>query len=163
MNVVSNVLPEDVTAQPGMMPVPSDITALKALRATPVALAAVLVLLIAATVIHSVVLAIRRRRSDVAVLQAMGLRPGQVVRSTLWQATTIASIAGVVGVPFGIVVGRWAWMLLARAVGVFDQPVVPALVIAAAGTVVLVTANLVGLVPGWRVAHRHPGAVLRTE
>jgi FtsX-like permease family len=161
--VVSKVLPGDVTAHPGLMPVPSDITALKALRATPVVLAALLVLLITATVIHAVVLAIRRRRGDVAVLQAMGMRPGQVVRSTLWQATTIASIAGVVGVPLGIIVGRWAWILLARTLGVFEQPVVPVLIIVAAGLLVLATANVVSLVPGWRSAHRHPGVALRTE
>jgi ABC-type lipoprotein release transport system permease subunit len=93
----------------------------------------------------------------------MGMRPGQIVRSTLWQATTIAVIAGIVGVPLGIIVGRWAWMLLAHALGVFEQPTVPVLVIAAAGILVLATANLVSLVPGWRSAHRHPGIALRTE
>jgi hypothetical protein len=29
--------------------------------------------------------------------------------------------------------------------------------------VLLLTANVVGLVPGWRTAHRHPAVILRAE
>jgi ABC-type lipoprotein release transport system permease subunit len=160
---VKKVVPTGIQVTVSSPPEPSNIAALKALRATPVVLAGLLVLLITATVIHAVVLAIRRRRGDLAVLQAMGMRPGQVIRSALWQATTIALIAGVVGVPLGIIVGRWAWILLAHSLGVFEHPIVPIAAITLAGAVVLLAANLVGLVPGWRVAHRHPGIVLRAE
>ena len=124
--------------------------ALRRLRSTPVVLAALLVLLIMSTVVHALLLAVRRRRHDVAVLQCMGMRPGQVVRSALWQATTIASVAVVIGVPLGIVVGRWSWVVLAGGLGVVSEPTVPALVIAGVGLAVLVVALLAGLVPGWR-------------
>ena len=115
------------------MPAPSDIAALRRLRSTPVVLAALLVLLITSTVVHALLLAVRRRRHDVAVLQCMGMRPGQVVRSALWQATTIAVVAVGVGIPLGIVAGRWSWVVLAGGLGSWQEPTVPALVIAGVG------------------------------
>ena len=156
-------VPDDSSIVAARVPEPSDIAALRRLRSTPVALASLLVLLIAATVVHALLLAIRRRRRDVAILQCVGMRPGQVMLATAWQATTIALVAIVVGIPLGIIVGRWSWMVLARLLGVIEDPVVPALVIAGAAIAVLVMANLVGLFPGWRLAHRRPAPALRAE
>ena len=96
-------------------------------------------------------------------MRTMGLRPGQVVRTSLWQATSIALVAGAIGVPLGVVLGRWAWVILARSLGVFEQPVVPLLVIGFAGVVVITVANLVGLIPGWRLSRRAPAFALRAE
>ena len=156
-------VPDDSSIVAARVPEPSDIAALRRLRSTPVALASLLVLLIAATVVHALLLAIRRRRRDVAILQCVGMRPGQVMLATAWQATTIALVAIVVGIPLGIIAGRWSWMVLARLLGVIEDPVVPALVIAGAAIAVLVMANLVGLFPGWRLAHRRPAPALRAE
>jgi ABC-type antimicrobial peptide transport system permease subunit len=145
------------------VPEPSDIAALRRLRATPVVLAALLVLLIAATVVHALVLAMRRRRHDVAVLQCVGMRPGQILRSSMWQATTIAVFAVVVGVPIGIVVGRWSWVVLGGVLGVFQEPTVPVAVVVAVAVIVLLAVNAAGLVPGWRSSRRLPGLALRSE
>jgi hypothetical protein len=145
------------------VPEPSDISALRRLRATPVVLAVLLVLLIAATVVHALVLAIRRRRHDVAVLQCVGMRPGQILRSSLWQATTIAVLAVAVGVPVGIIVGRWSWVVLAGVLGVFQEPTVPVAIILGVAAVVLVAVNGAGLIPGWRSSRRLPGLALRSE
>jgi ABC-type lipoprotein release transport system permease subunit len=145
------------------VPAPSDITALRRLRSTPVVLGALLALLITSTVVHSLLLAIRRRRHDVAVLQCMGIRPGQVIRSALWQATTISAFALVVGVPLGIVAGRWTWVVLAGALGAVAEPTIPAAAIAVVACAVLLVALVAGLVPGWRSSRRHPALVLRSE
>jgi hypothetical protein len=145
------------------VPQPADIAALRRLRSTPLVLAGLLAVLIGASVVHALLLALRRRRRDVAVLQCMGLRPAQVVRASLWQATTIALIAAAVGIPLGVVAGRWSWLVLADLLGVFQEPVVPVMLIVLVAVGVLVTANLVGLVPGWRLARRHPAVALRAE
>ena len=70
----------------------------------------------------------------------MGMRPGQVVRSALWQATTIAVVAAAIGIPLGIVAGRWSWVVLAGGLGVVAEPTVPALVIVGVGAAVLLIA-----------------------
>jgi putative ABC transport system permease protein len=156
-------MPDGSNLQASRVPEPSDIAALRRLRATPIVLAALLVILIAATVVHALVLAIRRRRHDVAVLQCVGMRPGQIVRSSLWQATTIAALAVVVGVPVGVIVGRWSWTVLADVLGVFQQPTVPVSIVVAVAVAVLVAVNVAGILPGWRSSHRHPALALRTE
>ena len=120
-NAVRLGVPADAGSPVTQVPAPSDVTALRRLRSTPVVLAALLVLLITSTVVHALLLAVRRRRHDVAVLQCMGMRPGQVVRSALWQATTIAVVAAVIGIPLGIVAGRWSWVVLARGLGVVAE------------------------------------------
>jgi len=65
----------------------------------------------------------------------------------------------VVGIPAGIVTGRWLWTLFARTISAVPQPTVPATAIVAVGIGALVLANLVAAVPG-RIAARTPAALL---
>ena len=72
-------------------------------------------------------------------------------------------IGTVIGVPLGIVAGRLAWNLFARAIYVVPHPSVPALTIFFIAVGSLVLANLVAAIPG-RIAARTPTAlVLRAE
>jgi hypothetical protein len=75
------------------------------------------------------------------------------------QATVIAVIGIVIGIPAGIVAGRWLWTLFARAISAVPQPTVPTIAIVAVGTGSLVLANLVAAIPG-RLAARTPAALL---
>jgi putative ABC transport system permease protein len=162
-SVHSLSFPTGIDAIVTSAPAPSDIVALRRLRSTPFALGAILVLLIAATVIHALALAVRRRRHDVAVLQTVGMRPGQIVRSSLWQAAAIGLVAVVCGIPLGIIAGRWSWLALAGVLGVFEESQLPVLAITIAGASVLAAALVSGLVPGWRASRRRPAIALRTE
>ena len=73
--------------------------------------------LLAAAVANALVVAVRRRRHDLAVLRTLGFTTGQVVRTVLWQATTVGAVAVIVGIPLGVIVGRWTWTLLADRLG----------------------------------------------
>src|SRR5208282_5859533 len=90
--------------------------------ALAIAVAGVAVLALGLAILGSV----RRRRHDLALLKALGLRPGQVRAVVAWQASTILVIATIVGVPLGIAGGRWAWTSFASAIGVVPSTVVPA-------------------------------------
>ncbi len=140
----------------------SDITSLERVRSTPLVLAALLGLLAAVTVAHALVVSVRRRRLDLAVLRSMGFTPGQVSRAVGWQATTVAGIAAAVGIPLGIVVGRIAWSAVARQLGVVNEPIIPLAALAALPAAVIF-ANLVAVVPGWRAARLRPAEILRSE
>ena len=130
---------------------PADVASYRRIRGTPLALAGLLGLLAAVTVGHALVVAVRRRRMDLAVLRAIGFTTSQVSRSVAWQASTVALIAASIGVPFGVLLGRLAWSAVARQLGVVDTPVVPmAALLALPATVVF--ANLVALVPGRRAS-----------
>ena len=79
-------------------------------------------------------------------------------------ALVIASmLALVLGVPLGIVGGRWTWTLLASRLGVVAEAAVEPgwIALGALGTVLL--ALVVSLVPGRAAARIRPALVLKTE
>ena len=61
---------------------------------------------------------VRQRRREFAVLRSLGFSTGQVRRSVMWQAVTVSVIAVAVGIPFGIIAGRWIWQLSAEQLGI---------------------------------------------
>ena len=102
---------------------------------------------------------VRRRRRELALLKTLGFIRRQLAATVAAQATVIALIGTVVGIPAGIVTGRWLWTLFARTISAVPQPTVPATAIIAVGIAGLVLANLVAAVPG-RLAARTPAALL---
>ena len=92
---------------------PQDVQYLRDVRSLPIALALFLVLLALAALAHALVTAVRRRRHDLAILKAMGLRPRQSAACIAWLATTVGVVGVVVGIPLGIVAGRVAWRWIA--------------------------------------------------
>ncbi len=142
---------------------PSDIVSLARLRSLPVALATVLVVLVAFTVLHAMIVAVRRRRRDIAVLQALGSTSGELTAVGVWQGVTIGLAALLFGLPLGTVIGRWLWVVLANAFGTLAEPVVPVpgLLALAAGVIALTAAA--GVVPIRRGLRIQPAEVLRSE
>jgi hypothetical protein len=67
------------------------------------------------------------------------------------------------GLPLGIVAGRWSWGVFARAAGVIPDPPVPVAVVLAAIPVTLILTSLIAIRPGWRAAQIKPAAILRIE
>jgi hypothetical protein len=141
---------------------PLEIVNYQSTGATPVILAAGLaggaIVALALTLIASV----RRRRRDLALLKTLGFTSRQLAATIAWQASVVAAIAALVGLPVGIAAGRQLWTFFAQSINAVPEPTVPAsLFLVAAG--VLILANLVALVPA-RVAARTPAALaLRAE
>jgi ABC-type lipoprotein release transport system permease subunit len=142
---------------------PSDLADLARARGAPLAAAAVLALLAAATSAHLMVTSVRRRRRDLAVLMTLGLIRRQVRAAIAWQATSLAVVALLVGVPVGIVIGRTTWTVYANSLGIVPEPVIPAALLAlvAGGAIVLV--NLTAVLPARAAAHMQPAMALRAE
>ena len=129
----------------------------------PLLLAGLLALAGTATLIHTLVSSIRRRRRDLAILKTLGFLRGQVSAAVAWQATTLVVLALVIGIPLGIAAGRWGWNLFADQLGIIPEPQVSVLplLVAIPGTVLL--ANLIALVPGRTASRVSPAVVLRSE
>jgi len=142
---------------------PSDVASLERVRSTPLILSALLAALIAVTVAHALGAAVRARRRELAVLRTFGFTRRQVVTAVGTQASLIALVALVVGIPIGVAFGRLAWSSIVDRLGAVVDLVTPVLALFLAALAVLAVANLVGLVPGLRAARSHPADTLRTE
>lgn len=125
----------------------SDIEGLIEARLLPYLLAGVLAILGLAAVAHSLSVAVRRRRSELAALKAIGFRSRQIGATVRWHAMTVVAVALLVGVPLGIAGGRVAWAVAAHGLGVSVAPAVPALVLVGFAVAVLVASNLIAIVP----------------
>ncbi|HYB14547.1 MAG TPA: ABC transporter permease, partial [Streptosporangiaceae bacterium] len=86
---------------------PGDIEGYAAIRDTPLVLGAVLALLAVGTLAHVLLTGVRRRRRDLAVLKTLGLVRSQVLRVVAWEASALAAAALLVGLPLGVLAGRW--------------------------------------------------------
>jgi FtsX-like permease family len=67
----------------------------------------------------------RRRRRELAILQTLGMTRRQLRSIIMWQTLTLLLVAIVVGLPLGILAGRWTWAGFATSLGVVPVTVVP--------------------------------------
>jgi ABC-type lipoprotein release transport system permease subunit len=129
----------------------------------PFVVATLLALLAAATLAHTLVTSVRRRRRDLSILKVLGFVRAQLSRAVGWQATALAVVAVLVGLPIGIAAGRWVWAVFARRLGVPPRPVTPVLAVTLIAPATIVLANLVAAVPARLAARTRPAVALRTE
>jgi FtsX-like permease family len=129
----------------------------------PTVISALLVAIAAAALAQTLVLEVRRRRRDLAILKTLGFDRRQLRAAVAWQSTTFAAIGLLVGLPLGNAVGRWAWNLFAEQLGVVPEPVTPVPLLLLIVPVAIVLANLVALVPARIAARTRPALVLRAE
>jgi len=130
----------------------------------PLILGCVLALFGVATLLHLLVVSVGRRRREMGLLKALGFVNAQVGATVLWQATTVALVGIVIGVPLGIVVGRVVWNAFATNLGAVPVAAVPGLAIAVLAFAVLVVANGLAVVPAVTSARKlSVGRLLRTE
>ena len=142
---------------------PAEIVGSDDVDLTPVVLAALLGGVAIATLIHTLLTSVRRRRTDLALLKTLGFSRSQLLATVAVQATTLAVAALLVAVPLGIVAGRWSWNAFAEQIGALPRPMVPPSLVTGVVLGALVLCNLVALVPGRLAARTEPAAVLRSE
>jgi ABC-type antimicrobial peptide transport system permease subunit len=152
---------------PSVFPLPqsesSQLNTLNQLGQTPIILAGILALMAAATLAHTLITSIRRRRLDLAILKTLGFVRGQVSSTVAWQATAFGVMALVVGIPIGVIAGRLMWNVFADHLGVVPEAVVPAFTVLLAVPATILVANALAVVPGRIASKLRPATVLRTE
>jgi ABC-type lipoprotein release transport system permease subunit len=151
---------------PGLVSAPlaqDDIVNLRRLESWPAVLAGLTLLMAGAAFLHALVTSVRAQRHALAVVKALGWSRAQVGRSVFWHASFLALPAILIGVPAGVVLGRWGWGMVARSLGVPSAPVIPILALVVIAAVALVAANLLAVWPSWRAAHTSAVDALRTE
>jgi putative ABC transport system permease protein len=142
---------------------PPDVDNVAQLGALPELLIGFLALVAIAVLAHLLTTAARRRRHELDVLAALGFVPRQVRGVIFVAALTMVGVGLVLGVPLGLLAGRWGWKLTADSIYVpsaLESPVIVALVIAASA---LVVAVIVAAWPASRIGRASVAAGLRDE
>jgi ABC-type lipoprotein release transport system permease subunit len=142
---------------------PNGVTGYARIDGTPELLAAVLAVLGLAVLGQLMVASGRRRRRDFAILKTLGLVRRQVSSITAWQASTLAGLALLAGVPLGVAAGHWAWALFARGLGISTIAITPVPLLLLTIPAVILAANAVAFWPGRTTARLRPAEVLRAE
>jgi putative ABC transport system permease protein len=122
-----------------------------------------LTLLVLATVGHAQLTVIRRRRSDYAVLRALGFTRRQVLGTVAWQSTATVLIPILFGIPLGVAAGRVGWEAFAGLIGVDASTPIPVPGVTLVALAAVALTNVVCLVPAAVAARVPPGGALRSE
>jgi ABC-type lipoprotein release transport system permease subunit len=142
---------------------PPDVTNLGTVRSLPLFLAGFLLLLAIGAVAHALLTGARSRSHDLAVLRALGLTPGQAASCVAWQAAIIGTIALLIGIPLGVLVGRQVWHELADSLSfVYVGPLAGTLLVVLVPAALAVL-GVLALWPARHAARLRTADVLRAE
>jgi ABC-type lipoprotein release transport system permease subunit len=142
--------------------VPVEVNRLRQIDQIPSAVALLLAVLALVAVAHAVITAVRRRRGELAVLKVLGFTRGEVRATVAWQASIIAAVGLVVGVPLGVLLGRGVWRLVADGLGIVPVITNPVLWMVLMIPVVLLLVNLIAFLPARSAARTRPAVPLRS-
>ena len=117
----------------------------------------------AATMVHLLVVSVSRRRAEAGLLKVLGFVHYQVAAVVSWQATAVALVGIVAGVPLGIAAGRVVWRVFATNFGVVPLTVVNVPLIATLAVGVLAAANVLAFFPALLASRSRPAQLLRAE
>jgi hypothetical protein len=112
---------------------------------------------------HALVTSVRRRRHELAILKTLGFKRRQVRTTVAWQATTLAAIGLIVGIPVGLVVGAFIWRQVASGLGIAPTADVPTLALFVVIPCAVVAVNLLAFFPARAAARTRPAVALRAE
>ena len=117
----------------------------------------------AATLVHLLLVSVRRRRSEAGLLKVLGFVRRQLAAVVIWQATAVILVGVAAGVPLGIAAGKVAWRLFATNFGVVPVEVVQAVPLVLLAAAALAAANLLAVLPALLAGRARPADLLRAE
>ncbi len=140
---------------------PVDLVNFGRVQYLPLLVGGLLAALAIGTLVHLLATSIRSRRSDLAILKVLGFVPRQLRRTIAWQANTIAALALVLGLPIGLIIGRWLWAGFTDQLGVQTITQTPWAAGLALVAAVLVTVQVIAVIPARTAAHTDTSHALR--
>jgi hypothetical protein len=144
----------------GHLDPPTAITNLRRVRSVPYLVAAAVGLLALFDLVHLTIIAVRRRRHELAVLRALGTTPRWLRSTVHWQTTAAVLVVLVWSIPLGVATGRLVYGRFVTRLGADTSILVPVAWTLLAALAALVLANLVAVVPARRGGRVAAAAVL---
>jgi hypothetical protein len=144
----------------GHLDPPSVILNLHRVRNIPFLVASAVGALAILSLGHLMIVAVRRRRRDLAILRAMGATPGWLTGVVHWQASIITATVLAVAIPGGSALGRLLYRVFVENVGARTDTTVPLAWLGATLVALLALANVVAAVPARRTSRDAPAFTL---
>jgi hypothetical protein len=142
---------------------PPAISNVERVRRVPVALAALLGVLVLLSLLHVLFMSIRSRRTDVAILKGLGANRRWISRVVHSQATLLVVVPLAIGLPLGILAGARVYRSFVDRIGALPDPTIPTAAIVAIAIGLLLLANLAALLPARRARRLPTATLLRAE
>jgi ABC-type antimicrobial peptide transport system permease subunit len=143
--------------------VPVEVDRLRQVNWLPATLAVLLAVLALVAVGHTLITSVRRHRRDLAILNTLGFDRRQMRATVAWQATTLATIGLVVGIPAGMIIGGLVWRQVAKGLGVSTTPTIAVVALLLILPCALAAVNLIAFFPARAAARTRPAVALQTE
>lgn len=142
---------------------PTQVAEIRQVRVLPSLLGFFLALLAVGAVGHALATSVRRRRQDLAVLRALGMTRRQCRWVVVTQATVLAVVGLIFGVPLGLALGRSVWRAVADYTPLQYAPPMAVWALALIAPAALLLSNLLAALPGHRAARLRIAHILRAE
>ena len=144
-------------------PMPPDIANMRVVRSYPWWLAGFLVALAMLATTNALVVSSRRRRHEMAILGAIGLSRRQLTAAVATLGATVGLLAAVVGVPLGLLAGKWLWTAHADRIGLSPSIALPTGIAVAVGAATVTLTCMIALAAGWGALRTRLATALRSE
>jgi putative ABC transport system permease protein len=142
---------------------PPEVDRLGQLGRMPSFLAGFLAILAFAAVANGLVVGVRRRRREYAVLSTLGFERRQVRASVRTASLATLCVGSVVGFPLGLALASGGWAAIANSIGIAGDLARPWSLAVSMLTGIFVVALLAAAVPARRAARLSAASVLREE
>jgi hypothetical protein len=146
-----------------MLERPAEIVNYRSMGAAPVILGVGLTIGAALALVVTLAASLRRRRHELALLKTLGFTQRQLRAAVAWQSSVVVVIGTVIGIPFGIALGRGLWNAFANELHVVSEPTIPVVWIGLIAVGSLILANLAAAFPARFAGHTPTALVLRQE
>jgi ABC-type antimicrobial peptide transport system permease subunit len=143
--------------------VPTQLAQIRDVRALPVALGYLLIVLAVGGVGLTLGAAVRTRTAEIGVLRALGMTSRQSRSVIRTQAVVFGTIALLVGIPLGLALGRTLWRVTADIMPLQYRAPFPSTALVLVGPLVFSTVILLAARPARRAARLRIADALRTE
>jgi ABC-type antimicrobial peptide transport system permease subunit len=142
---------------------PAEIINARAVRSAPLLVGGLLVIAATVGLAAAVIISVRVRRREMAVLRTLGFTGRQLRVSVKVQALAMMLGGFVVGAPLGVAMGRIAWQAFASRLGVVTASSTPIGWIIATGAGAALVAMLAAAGPARVAGRTNPAVALRSE
>ncbi len=142
---------------------PVEVQNLEQMGSLPAAVSALVGAVAVLALANALVVAVRRRSSDLAVLRSFGFTRRQSATTVLAMAVAIVAVGILIGIPLGLAVGATLWRLTAEGAFVLSDAHVRWWYVVLPALGALVVALVAAAWPARRAARQTAAALLRAE